>query len=349
MLPYLAIILIPSLFALLGGRRILIANWFGMFLAYLAFTGLRHEVGPDWWQYKQLHYFTGKADFWEVALNAEPFSYLLFWFSDQSGMGVYFSNLVAAFILLFGVYAFARKTVNPWLAILAASPYLIIVVGMSGIRQGMAAGIVLIILSKWKDCGFIKRLSYIFVAALFHTSALVNSIFLITQLRLHFLYRAFLGIAVFSVTTFFGTSLSIFADNVIKYEQRYIDDPQGAASLGSLFHITMIVIPAALGFIFRKRIATYVNSPSLLIFGLYAAIAVVGVNFFSSTAASRLTIYLYFIPMMVYPAFTHAFGLANRQVMTAAIVILHLLILIAWFLFANNADAYIPYQNLLLL
>lgn len=347
MAPYIALILLPSFFALFSPRRISSLSWWGILTIYIVFIGLRYEVGPDWAQYIQIHYFSNQMDFWEVAVNSEPLSYMLFWISERSGLSVYLTNVVAAIVMIIGVQSFARNTCNPWLALLAASPYFIIVVGMSGIRQAMAAGVMLFLLSNWKNFSVIKRSAYIFGAALFHTSALVNSIFLITQLRLHLIYRFLFGIVIFLVTLYLSTSVSIFSDNVQRYEQRYIENPEGPGSLGSIFHIAMIAIPALLGFAFRRKINPFVQSPQLLTFGLYAALAVIFVNFFSSTAASRLTIYLYFIPMMVYPAFSMILGQRNAPFMTFCIILLHLFILVAWFLFANHTHAYTPYQNIL--
>ncbi len=347
MAAYIILILLPSFFAFLNPRRISYPSWILVFVIYVLFVGLRYEVGPDWGQYIQLHAMASELSLGEIAFLTEPFSYTLFWFSELFGTGVYFTNIVAAIIMMCGVYSFSKHTCNPWISLLAASPYFIFVVGMSGIRQIMAAGVILILLANWNQISLKRRGAYILGAAFFHTSALVNSLFIIAQLRLHLFYRLFFGGIILAITIFLGSKLAIFSENISRYEQSYISDPQGAASLGSIFHIAMIAIPAFLAFIFRRRIAPYISKPQLLSFGLYATLGVIVLNFFSSTAASRLTIYLYFVPMMVYPAFTYILGKRNMQIAILGIVILHVLLLAGWLSLANNASAYLPYQNVI--
>ena len=344
MAAYIALILLPSFFALLNPKRISLPAWVSVFLIYVFFVGLRYQVGPDWGQYIQLHELSADLDFNEITTLSEPLSYTLFWMSKKIGAHVYLTNIVAAIIMLTGVYKFAKCTVNPWIAVLAATPYFIIVVGMSGIRQAMAAGVILILLAKWKKISSLKHGGYIILASLFHTSALVNSLFLITRLRVKMFYKLFFGASILAITIYLGSFLSVFSANFNRYEQSYIAQ-EGVASLGSLFHIAMIAIPAALGIVFRRRLAPYILRPQLLTFGIYATIAVIAINFFSSTAASRLTIYLYFIPMIVYPAFSYILGRRNLIIATTAIALLHLVLLISWLQLANNAAAYLPYQN----
>ena len=139
----------------------------------------------------------------------------------------------------------------------------------------------------------------------------------------------------------------MYANNVAKYQQRYLGDAFIDESFGSLYHIAMIIIPAVLGFFFKKRIIKYINSTSLLDFGLYASLSVLVLNFFSSTVASRLTVYLYFVPMMVYPALINAFSARTRLATTFVIILFHFLILVSWFMLGNHSSAYLPYKNIL--
>jgi drug/metabolite transporter (DMT)-like permease len=139
----------------------------------------------------------------------------------------------------------------------------------------------------------------------------------------------------------------VYSGSVAQYKEKYIEESEFIRSFGSLFHIAMIAIPAFLGFIYRKRISENIHSPALLRFGLYASLGLLFINFYSTTVASRLTIYMYFIPMMVYPALADAFGRRHRQMMVIGIICFHILILVTWFSFGNVSQAYIPYNNVL--
>lgn len=348
MVPYFLLLLLPSVFALFNTRRLSLAAWYFTFAVYVAFVGLRFEVGPDWNQYGYIHTSLADYDFWEVAAQAEPLSYLLFWTSGTLGFEVYLSNIVAALIVMTGVFCFARRTANPWVALIVATPYFIIVMGMSGVRQAMAAGVLLFLFSRWERYKIYTRVLFILAAAMFHTSALVNNIFLVLKLRLSLQYKLALGLVVLLFTFYLSSAVPIYSENIVRYQQRYLEGSFIEKSFGSIYHIGMIAVPAFLGFLFRKRIVDSVHSVTLLRFGLYASLSIVLINFFSSTIASRLTVYLYFVPMMVYPALASIYGKRSEMGITVSIVAFHFLILFAWFSLGNHAFAYIPYKNLLL-
>jgi hypothetical protein len=309
------------------------------------FVGLRFEVGPDWVQYSYIHKSIAYYDFWEVIAQSEPLSYLLFWTSQNMGYDIYLSNIVAALVMLIGVFAFARRTANPWLALVAATPYFIIVMGMSGMRQTMAAGLILFLFSRWEKNRFHTRFFYILVAAMFHTSALINNIFLIVKMNIRLRYKLLFGLAIGLVTVYLGTQVETYS--IEKYQQRYLEGNFMDRSLGSIYHIAMIAVPAVLGFVFRKKIADNIHNPALLSFGLYAASAILMMNFVSPTAASRLTVYLYFLPMMVYPALVNTLGDRAKLGSMFAVIAFHVMILFTWFMFGNHAFAYENYKNIL--
>ena len=347
MIPYFILLLIPSLFALFNTRKLSLLLWYFTFLFYVLFVGLRLEVGPDWIQYTYIHSTIAYYDFWDVISQAEPLSYLLFWVSQTLGYEVYLSNIFAATVLMTGVFCFARRTTNPWLAVIAATPYFIIVMGMSGVRQTMAAGIILFLFSRWDRYSFISRGMFILTAAMFHTSALINNIFLIIKLNIALRYKMMLGVVVMGLTLFLSFRVSMYSDNVIKYQQRYLEQSFTEQSFGSLYHIAMIAIPAAFGFIYRKRLRDRIHSLSLLHFGLYSSLGILFLNIISTTAASRLTVYLYFVPMMVYPALVSIPGQQARLSGMCAAIAFHALILFSWFSFGNHAFAYLNYKNIL--
>ena len=109
----------------------------------------------------------------------------------------------------------------------------------------------------------------------------------------------------------------------------------------------MIAFPAMLGFIYKKRIMDSIYNPGLLDFGLYASLAVFMINLFSSTVASRLTIYLYFVPMIVYPALVVSTARGTKLLAMFGVIMFHFLLLGSWFMLGNVAFAYLPYQNIL--
>jgi len=346
MLPYFILLSLPSLLALSktehGGR----GTYFFVFTSYVFFVGLRYHIGADWSGYLNIHDGLAGEPLVSVFEQSEPLSYLLFWFSENSGYEMLLSNIGAAAILMTGVLAFARRTVNPWLAVVAATPYLIIAFGMSGISQAMGVGVFLLGLSQWEKSSMVRRSVGIVIAALFHTSTLFGGLFVIYDLKLRPFLKIIIG-TLFAMLGFFLVQRSeTFYQGLAVYQQRYFTADSGqASSVGSMFHIGLILLPAIVGVMYRKRLAPFVHNRSLLALGIVFSLALLPLNSISTTVASRLTLLMYFVPMMVYPALSEAFGPQNRSSMTLAIVLAHFVILAAWLLFANHSMMHIPYRN----
>lgn len=347
MLPYLILLLIPSLLALLNTRRLALIPWYCTFVFYVLFIGFRFEVGPDWIQYGYIHNNIYFLSLGEVLAQAEPLSHLLFWFSEKNGWHVYGTNLCAAIVMMAGVYSFARRTQNPWIALVAATPYFVVVMGMSGIRQSMAAGVILLLLAYWERLSFIRRGVFIMLAALFHTSALVNNIFLVAKLDIQLRYKILIGALILLVTFYLGTEVATYSENIMRYKERYLGEAFFEESFGSIYHIAMIAIPALIGFYLRKGLLQQVHNSALFYFGLYASFALLLINVYSPTVASRLTIYLYFVPMMIYPALIETLGRNSRLVIVLGVLALHLFLMLVWFFLGNHSYAYVPYRNIL--
>ncbi len=339
--------LLPTVCAFMNTRRLSLTLWYSTFVVYLLFIGLRYDVGADWEPYVYIHSIITQNTLWDVLARSEPLSYGIIWLSATLGYDVYLTNFIAAFITLAGVFAFARCTVNPWLALITTTPYFLFVMGMSGIRQTMAAGVVLFLFSRWDRYSLIRRGGLILIAAMFHTSALINNLFLILKMNIPLRFKVVLGIAIFMLTVYLGMEVAVYADNIDRYQDRYFGQSVMERSFSSLYHIAMIAIPALLALLFRRRIRPYIHNSSLLQFGILAALVVAAMSFMNPTVASRLSNYLYFLPMMIYPALVIGAGRHNHQMAMVTVVAFHFALLAVWFNFANHAFSYLPYRSIL--
>ena len=181
MTPYFLLLSVPMLASMVVAieRRPRAVGWLWMlpvFALYLVFVGWRNWTGSDWYSYQAIHSRVLNQTFLETMSEAEPLSYGLFWLTRYFGYGFHLSNAIAAFIFLGGVFAFAMQTPNPFLAVVVASPFLVIVMGMSALRQSMAIGVLFLLFSIWRRTNLAVRLGLIGLAALFHLSAVVMAI-----------------------------------------------------------------------------------------------------------------------------------------------------------------------------
>lgn len=344
MLPYFALLALPSALALAQVSRVSFLAAAVVIVVYTLFGGLRFEVGTDWFNYEFLHFNAEGQSLSEIFTNLDPFSMLLFKISQESGSNMAITNCFTAAALILGVVAYARRTPNPWIGVVVATPYLIIGFGMSGVRQAIGVGLTLLALSYWHDRKAIRRYGLIGLASLFHASALIAGLFLLLSLKLKRSVKILVLVPAIALTALLVQQLAVEPEAVTMYQDRYFGNSD-ADSSGSLFHIAFILGPAAMAILLRKRLFRYVEHPDLIWYGIIAAFALIPLNVISSTAASRLSLYLYFVPIAVYPALAVSLFRGARAPVTAGIVLSHFVILYLWLAFANNSQRHIPYQN----
>ncbi len=131
---------------------------FAAFVLVIVFIGLRHRVGMDWNNYLRMsRAVEGRALF--ESMICEPGYAVLLWFSTWTGNSVYLVNVIGTVIFAAGVFRFARRCPEPWLALLAAVPVLFVVVGMSASRQAIAIGIVMWCFAGWEQSTTLRKIA----------------------------------------------------------------------------------------------------------------------------------------------------------------------------------------------
>ena len=138
----------------------------GIFFALI--IGLRHEVGGDWFNYIPHFLDASRMDFAEAAAMPDPGHYVLNMWVARLGGDIYAVNLIYAAVPMWGTVVFCRHQRNPWLALLAAVPYMLIVVGMGYTRQSVALGFALLGLVALGEQRIRRFVLLIGFGALFH-------------------------------------------------------------------------------------------------------------------------------------------------------------------------------------
>jgi hypothetical protein len=309
--------------------------------------GNREHIGMDWNNYQAIHGQMRFYEFEDVALGTEGASNALFWISRRYFSGIYTSNLVAAAILVFGVLVFSARTAEPWLSVLAATPYVCIVVAMSGTRQEMALGVIFTAFAFWHDFGFIRKAALIFIASLFHTSAIFIAGFMIQDLRISFAVKLVVGSVFVIAGVYVLSRTGIYSEQLDFYAESYLSDEGQVVSPGALAHVALVAMPATVYFFVRERIYAMYDRSAFLDMSAMVCLALVPVAFVFSTAASRFSIYMQFFPMVFYPLLVDTLKTENnRSAARLAILMLNLMFLFVWLKFANNSFAYLPYKNI---
>ena len=294
--------------------------------------------GPDWTGYINI-YNVVNSDL--EAPKIEPLFAYLNILSDHLGFNIYGVNFTCTTLFLIGVFSYAAATARPWLAIAAVTPYLCFVIGMSGIRQAAAIGVSYIALANWSKLSVIVKLMFIAVAMGFHTSAVVLVVLVVFDDRKRLWVKLlFSGLFIAYVARYWSTT-----DVIEQYNSRYLEN--NVISYGAVQHVTLSAFPAALYFIFRKRIERAGWDNSLVTIGAIGAIIALPLTSISSTGVDRLALYVSYIQMWIYPSLIEALK-GYETVLLFGISVIVLLVFFVYFTFGLTLAGYVPYHNILI-
>lgn len=341
MWPYWLMYLVPAWGALLPGRLKASQAWLPWAMVFALFTllmGLRHEVGGDWMNYLPLFRHTATMTFGEVMGRSDPGYYGLNWVVAHLGGDIYHVNLACAAIMMWGTVRFCRDQPNPWLALLAAVPYMLIVVGMGYTRQAVALGFALLGLAALGHGRTRAFVIWIAIGATFHKSAvLLLPIAALAASRNRFLTGGLVGL-----TTLLLYYL-LLADASEALWENYVEAQY--QSQGGMIRVMMNVVPALLLILFRKRLAPDPHERKLWLWIAVFALACLPLVGLASTAVDRVALYLIPIQLFVFSRIPRlATTVRVRTPLVVGVVGYYAAVLYVWLNYATHAFAWVPYQ-----
>jgi len=316
-------------------------RWRSMFVLLSLFIGFRFEVGCDWRQYGFMVENAATQTWLDIVRSSEPAYGLLNWLASQWG-DTYLVNLVCAVLFSWGLISFCKIQPRPWIALVVAVPYLIIVVAMGYTRQGVAIGIVMLALVELQ-CGRLPRfVGYIAFAALFHKSAvIVVPLAMFAKSRHRWL-------------TITGVLLStgllyvlLLKESVEILKISYIEAEY--ASAGAVIRIAMNALPAAIFLIYRRRFVLMTREQR----SFWTWMSLGGLSFVvllaispSSTAVDRVALYWIPLQLVVWSHVPDSLGrpLQRNIKWVVAVTGYSAMVLFVWLMFADHSHAWLPYR-----
>lgn len=344
MLPYWLFFLIPAGVVLTNQRLADKSKPYAWGLVWLAFSlaiGLRFEVGGDWFAYINLLDIYSARSLGEVIAGEDPGYYLLNWLVEQAGGTIYWVNTLCGMIVMAGVVRFARSQPLPWLALLVAVPYLIIVVGMGYTRQSAALGLLLIGLVSLGNGQMRWFVCWVMLAAAFHKSAVL----MLPVAALASTSDRFWSLLWVGLISLVGGYLFVF-DSVEQLWTNYVEADY--ESQGGLIRVLMDAVPAMLFFVFRRHLRLTEAEDKLWFWMSVLSLACIPLVVLSSTATDRVALYLIPIQMFVFARLPFVVtDPLHRGLVTLGVVGYYGLVQAVWLFFASHAFAWLPYQNIL--
>lgn len=342
---YWFLFLVPVYFLLArdrGGVRTPQLSWrlFGFFLIFL--IGLRYQVGGDWSSYLE-GLESVKDTQWSELFDArkEAGYTLVSWLSLALGANIYGVNLICAAIFTMGLINLSRKQPYPWLAIVAAIPYLVIVVAMGYTRQATAIGLLMY------GFGYLLRgrvtayLILVVLAGLFHKTAFVFAAFAFFRPGSG-LFKRVLGIGLLAGLAGSAYLVEQAETLMLNYVEHTME------SGGGQIRVLMNLPPALILFIYWKEWGK--KFEDRWFWGLIALLAIMCVPLVSiaSTAVDRMALYLIPLQLVVWARFPVLVqGRIPRVVAFLMVICFYATVQFVWLVYGIHAPYWVPYDNLL--
>lgn len=341
MWPYWLMFCLPA-WAVLAPRRFSVREinfiWLVAAVFYSVVMGLRFQVGGDWYNYLRLFNEATIFTLSETLGRGDPGYYGLNWLVANAGGSIFIVNLICATLMMWGTIVFCRAQPNPRLALLAAVPYMLIVVGMGYTRQAVALGFALLGMAALGNGRVRSFVFWVAIGATFHKSAvLLLPIAALASSR----NRALTGFLV-ALTTGLLYYL-LLADSSEALWENYVEAQY--RSQGGLIRVLMNVVPALIFISWRKRLAPEVQERRLWLWISGISLVLLSLVPFASTAVDRVA--LYFIPLQLF-VFSRVPRLAttvkSRTAVVLAVVVYYAAVQLIWLNFANFSPYWVPYQ-----
>lgn len=345
MFVYTSIFSILSIFALATPRRAISQFLWGVCIFLIWFMGFRYEVGCDFSGYlnrwRDLPY---TFDFRELIMSNEGGFKLLMATTKASGLEYIWLNVFASVIQVACYFIFAKNFRYSLLILALLFPVIIVQMGMSGIRQGIAIGFLMVAMTAFYKGKKLATALWILLGMQFHTSVVI------------FLPIAFLAGRTFNTWRLMAALLilgpvaaTLVADRLELYTSRYIDQTHRViTSGGAIIRYALIFIPIPFFFLYRKTVeARFPDVYPLLNLFTLISISLFPLVFFSTIALERLNYYIMPGSILIF-VYTGAVVFRRDQWILGHIlaILAYGFYSLSWFLTSWHAQAcYVPYTS----
>ncbi len=346
MAPYFWLFAAPAVLCLANPQTMRALPTVALFLFLVVFIGLRQDdIGPDGWGYSEiLHNHLPFETYFSYLLkpSGEPLFFMMFKLTSELNWGLYGVNIISTIVFCVGIFMFCSHLREPWLGILTFCSFPVLFVGMSAIRQAISMGLILILLSVWRNTRFLSKVITILFSAMFHFSAVLTLAFAFFGARMSNLQKLLAGASALGLIYVLYNSAQATV-----LQQRYIGSNSEAS--GAYFHVSIVLIPAVIYFVFRKRWTKTYGNDTFMFYMSASTFVLLPLLYLSTIVASRTSFYFSIVPAYVWSGLPSILGANKRNqiFVRLGIVVAMASIFFGWLSLANVASAYVPYKSIL--
>lgn len=309
------------------------------------FSAFRYEVGCDWSGYLNQYQSARHMTLDDILTRREAIWWLILHQLHQWDLAYPWANVISSVLAFGGIHVLARRQPDPLGFLVLLFPVLIINMPMSGIRQGVAVGLLCVAIARFLDGRMLAYAVWVLLASGFHSSALIAMLFVplvghrITRGRV----LAMVLLAVPGALALLRSSAGEMAAD------RYIDT--GIEAFGALFRVLLLVLSALYYLLFLRRGWRAAGTPdqALVTVGAVAMLGLGALLPVSSVIADRLSYYLMPVQGMMLARVPWLPGLRHRAVLATLPYLGMLAFFTVWAIQSwHFQKCYIPYQSWLL-
>ncbi|WPZ31534.1 EpsG family protein (plasmid) [Sulfitobacter sp. OXR-159] len=320
------------------GRR---EVYYVVLLSLFLFSAFRFQVGCDWSGY--YYQYLGATDIdWQLITAREPAWWALLGSIKALGFPYPVANIASSAIFFIGIHVLARRQLDPLGFLVLLFPILIINMPMSGIRQGAAIGLICIAFTAFIDRRRNWFAIWVFVAAGFHSSALV--FLLLFPLATGRYTKSRLSMAV--VLAIPGVALLAGGESAEIATSRYIGS--GAEAFGAVFRVGILGLSALYFFWFvrKKWMPNFSYDYSLVSIGAIGMMLTFLLLPVSTIIADRFGYYFIPIQTMIFARLPYLPFKFNPSLHTSLPYLGLLVVFFVWTQISGHFNqCYIPYQS----
>lgn len=316
---------------------------YSIFLFFLfLFSAFRFEVGCDWSGYIIQYNSYGSDNFIDILSKRDPLWGLVFFVQRSVGLPYPWINVFSSAVFFIGIHSMARRQPNPLGFLVLLFPVLIINMPMSGIRQGVAIGIMGLAFGAFIDQRLTRFVLLVLLAGGVHSSALVF-LLLIPLVRGQYSWGRLVLAGLMAIP---GGFALLSTDSAALATSRYVNTSVEAS--GAAFRVGFLALAALFFFVIlrRKWASIFPHDYKLAALGAGAMIVTVFVVPLSSVIGDRLGYYLVPIQAMILARVPY---LPLREQRTFYIIVPYvalLCLLFVWVMRSRHFQfCYLPYQT----
>jgi len=320
-----------------------------MLIFLTLFAGTRLEVGCDFSAYYLRFRSVSASDsFFEMLAREEPGYWIQAYLLKGLGLDYVWMNLTGAIFFFFCVGVFARRTPNMALFIALLFPIMVVQLGMSGYRQMMAVGFLMLALNSFMSQNRWRVILYILLGSLFHQSLVL---FLPLALAVGKEFSAWRVLMAFALLS--PLALLLSAERIDVYTDRYVEQIYGEMeSTGAVFRHGLLLLSAIVFELYKtpmKRLFPDQYS-TLRLFSLLT-FTITPLIFLSTVVIHRLGYYILPVQILTLSLLPYAISPSLKSVNFGQIFPLgvYAAYILVWFTFGSHGElCYVPYKSYIL-